>query len=146
MNNRLFDTNIGNLDFQPMPKRFMVWDKRKGKFCANVNNYKGIFGLVELCVFLMRQADNGRPYSDFDLVQSTNLFDRDGNEIFEGSIINAYECHNFGNGDNERDFDGVVVNHKGCWSVYSWNGVDELMQPLYELLPEHTTIISHYAI
>lgn len=32
MNNRLFDTNIGSLDFQPMPKHFMVWDKERKQF------------------------------------------------------------------------------------------------------------------
>lgn len=31
-NNQLPDINVGNLNFQPMPKRFMVWDKKYEKF------------------------------------------------------------------------------------------------------------------
>ena len=43
--------------------------------------------MATLISFHMYEAECGIPYTDFDLVQSTNLFDKDGKEIFEGSIV-----------------------------------------------------------
>lgn len=75
------------IDFQPMPKRFMVWDRHNKSFRINNDNGTQVFDMATLISFHMYEAECGIPYTDFDLVQSTNLFDKDGKEIFEGSIV-----------------------------------------------------------
>jgi len=75
------------IDFQPMPKRFMVWDRHNKSFRINNDNDTQVFDMATLISFYMYEAECGIPYTDFDLVQSTNLFDEDGEEIFEGSIV-----------------------------------------------------------
>ena len=78
------DTDAENtfpIKFQPMPKRFMVWDKQSKKF---------IGGLVPInisCQYEDLIWKSHRFPNDFIIVQSTNLFDKDGKEIFEGSIV-----------------------------------------------------------
>lgn len=75
------------VDFQPLTKRFMVWDTKTRSFCESKNNTNGVFDLIELATFIILHAETGRPHTDFVFIQSTNLFDKDGNEIFEGSIL-----------------------------------------------------------
>lgn len=74
-------------NFQPMPKRFMVWDRKRKTFRVNNGNGEKIFGVGALISFFLYQSKAGIPYTDFDLIQSTNLFDDNGKEIFEGSIL-----------------------------------------------------------
>lgn len=82
------DPNHPEFDiFKPSPKHFMIWDKKTKSFCQSMNNDSNIFDLPELAAFLMLHSGEGRPHTDFEFVQSTNLFDKDGKEIFEGSII-----------------------------------------------------------
>lgn len=138
------DTKIASpITFQPMPKRFMVWDKVGKQFLRKrlLDGIDMVFSIFELPLEIDCLDEEEK--KQFIVCQSTNLFDKDGKEIFEGSIINVYENYNFGNGDNERDFDGVVVNHEGCWCINSWHGEDEIMQPLYEIRPEHITLTGH---
>lgn len=70
--------------FQPMPKRFMVWHKKRQSFIEwggerildlyNLSNLLDCYSSIDY-------------YEDVIVVQSTNLFDKDGKEIFEGSIV-----------------------------------------------------------
>lgn len=105
------DTDIDVLtNFQPMPKRFIVWDKQKLEFVSYDSN---------LC--FVRDDDNNLCLCDIDWwaqdlvevessryisIQSTNLFDKDGKEIFEGSIIE----------DSEGDV-GVIEFENSQWAV-----------------------------
>lgn len=93
--------------FKPTPKRFMVWDKKTESFCQSMNNDGCVFELPELAAFLMLHAENGRPHTDFEFAQSTGLFDKDGKEIFEGSIIKDH-----GYIVNGKPLIVVVVPHK----------------------------------
>lgn len=71
--------------FEPMPKRFMVWDKNENRFHSELlpgNKHKIVFDIWEMDWWLDRDLAD-----DNIIVQSTNLFDKDGNEIFEGSIV-----------------------------------------------------------
>ncbi len=101
-----------NMKFQPMPKRFMVWDKKERYFCYN-HDGSHIFNMRDLAVFFVNKAIDGVPYGQFELVQSTNLFDKEGKEIFEGGIIDY-------NGDGSAL--GVVVGEDGEWHLKDKNG------------------------
>lgn len=70
--------------FRPTPKRFMVWDKGLKKFYEDSNGIISGGGIGWLTEFL---NSCGRPLELLEIVQSTNLFDKDGKEIFEGSIV-----------------------------------------------------------
>lgn len=73
--------------FQPMPKRFMVWDKEKNEFLTIFDD-DGLectkFAIHDLHSVI---EENGVNWDEVIIVQSTNLFDKDGKEIFEGSIV-----------------------------------------------------------
>lgn len=73
-----------NINFQPMPKRFMVWDKGLGKFLEHAG--EEIYDLVLLTDFL-DTYNVVEIHEDLVVIQSTNLFDENGEEIFEGSIV-----------------------------------------------------------
>lgn len=72
-----------NMKFQPMPKRFMVWDKR-GRVWLKGRSGGLVLDLVDISAELKY---NSNLPSDCQIVQSTNLFDAGTSEIFEGSII-----------------------------------------------------------
>ena len=94
--------------FKPMLKRFMVWDRHNKSFRINNDNDTQVFDMATLISFYMYEAECGIPYTDFDLVQSANLFDKDGKEIFEGSIIDY---------DGDGAALGVVVSIDGQWQL-----------------------------
>lgn len=90
-NNQLSDIDVGKLNFHPMPKRFMVWDNVHKDWLIPYNNEKDdtepyVFDVYELLcrLDLVKLSVKGEL---FTIIQSTNLFDKDGKEIFEGSIV-----------------------------------------------------------
>lgn len=92
------DTKIAPpITFQPMPKRLMVWDKEKRKFITHDDNFcfarddNNELCLCDIDWYAMDlvEVDPSR----YIVVQSTNLFDRDGKEIFEGSILEEDLTH-----------------------------------------------------
>ena len=93
----IFDTeNNFPINFRPMPKRFMVWDGNiflklqdaypKIAFQTEKMKKEMVYEVNDL-IALSEIAD----MSYFELVQSTNLFDKDGKEIFEGSIVRDFD-------------------------------------------------------
>lgn len=110
-NNQLPDINVGNLNFQPMPKRFMVWDEKGRKFVRGINghflNWREIANLVEPSIWDCA-VELDEVVERFTIVQSTNLFDKDDKEIFEGSIIDY---------DGDGAVLGVVVSIDGQWQL-----------------------------
>lgn len=107
------------VDFQPMPKRFMVWDRFNKAFRINNSGDTRVFDMFSLLSFLMYEARIGIPHTDFDLVQSTNLFDKDGEEIFEGSIV-AWSSDT-----------GVVELYKGKWTFHVVSSHFDVHHELY---------------
>lgn len=105
------------LTFQPMPKRFMVWDKERNKFYSELlpnSEAKIIFNIWEMDWWLDRDLEDKNI-----IVQSTNLFDMDGEEIFEGNIVSNGECRAVCVWDNSNaEFDFEMV--KGSDQVKSW--------------------------
>lgn len=108
------------VSFQPMPKRFKVWDTKENKFLDKQN--WAILSTQPDCGVTLPYENTHNPenidedcidWADADLLtgrylicQSTNLFDKDGEEIFEGSIVLW-----------GRDT-GVVELHKGKWTFH----------------------------
>lgn len=85
--------NTFPINFQPMPKRFMAWDKHQKDWVTkflmpstsdqNSDDYT--------CPLTLGTNSKGEidwlNNDQLILCQSTNLFDKDGKEIFEGSIV-----------------------------------------------------------
>lgn len=99
------------MKFQPMPKRFMVWDRQNKVFLTQpmeiwqiVNHFQGRVG------DLVNDDLSDRRYVFY---QSTNLFDKDGKEIFEGGIIDY---------NDDGSALGVVVGGDGEWRLKDRNG------------------------
>ncbi len=112
-------TEPHGIKFQPMPKRFMVWDKLSERFCRNINNDSNVFTIIELAVYLSDRSYCGTNINNYRILQSTNLFAKDGKEIFEGSIVSNGECRAVCVWDNSNaEFDFEMV--KGGDQVKSW--------------------------
>lgn len=101
------------LKFQPIPKRFMVWDKVGKQFLRKrlPDGVDMVFSIFELPLEIDCLDEEEK--EQFAICQSTNQFDEDGKEIFEGDIV--------------KDFDDVL----GCvyfdedilgWRVLFQNG------------------------
>lgn len=82
-------SGMNNIDFQPVPKRFMVWDKETKAFWYDFGGQNLIFeSEIRLGLWLANRKEvHGLDLNRFIIIQSTNLFDKDSNEIFEGSIV-----------------------------------------------------------
>lgn len=117
MNNQHADINVGNqtpTNFQPIPKRFMIWDTETNSFCGSQKNRNGIFDIDELADFMECHRSVSRtPMNRFIFCQSTNIFDKDSKEIFEGGVIDYND-----NGDAL----GIVVGVDGQWQLKDKNG------------------------
>lgn len=117
---------MSKLTFQPTPKRFIVWRKDYNQFAQKVlpgGKREYVYTLDEL----------GFYYDDPDCIicQSTNLFDEDGKEIFEGTIVRvtnkrtkeySYAVVSIGNENNSR---GVELWWQGEKDNYDlWGCLD----------------------
>lgn len=73
--------------FEPMPKRFLVWDKVCKQFLRKIlpDGIDMVFSIFELPLEIDCLDEEEK--KQFIICQSTNLFDKDGKEIFEGSIL-----------------------------------------------------------
>ena len=119
-NNQLSDIDAGKLNFQPIPKRFMVWDKGNQKFMYFIDDDGYERFMVDISELYVLIEEYGYSYEDVVIIQSTNLFDKDGKEIFEASIV-------------EWGSDiGAVELYKGKWTFHI---VDEPFDVYHELFP-----------
>lgn len=110
-----------NINFQPMPKRFMVWDERLNDFVkiSHTTDIR-IFDILGLKDFLRdRWAINED--LGIKLVQSTNLFAKGGKEIFEGSLLQT----------DKEGVGYVYMEDNGQWNVLFESSVHSLWDLLY---------------
>lgn len=123
-------------DFEPMPKRFMVWlvDIK----CWGTWYGMGIGQVMDLNQLVVFLADwsatskDGRGAEDeLVVVQSTNLFDKSNEEIFEGSIV------------EDKDGDrGLIVNRRGA-SMVRWVNPTYYSYALSEVVATSYKVIGH---
>ncbi len=112
-------------DFEPIPKRFMVWDKEAHDFVKGVNghilNWREIANLVEPTVWDCT-TELDEVVERFTVIQSVNLFDKDRKEIFEGGIVK-----------NDKGWVGVIKLYKGQWIVNYKKPMPEVWHLLYDI-------------
>ncbi len=79
------------IKFQTTPKRFMVWDKVGRQFLRRrlPNGVDMVFSIFELPLEIDCLDEDEK--KQFIVCQSTNLFDKDGKEIFEGSVVRDFD-------------------------------------------------------
>ena len=98
----------------------MVWDKGNQKFMYFIDDDGYERFMVDISELYVLIEEYGYSYEDVVIIQSTNLFDKDGKEIFEGSIV-------------EWGSDiGAVELYKGKWTFHI---VDEPFDVYHELFP-----------
>ncbi len=106
MKNNPSNENTLPINFHPMPKRFMVWDKVGRRFlCRRTpNSIEYVYPIFELPLEIDCLDDDEK--TQYVICQSTNLFDKDGKEIFEGHLVRW-------NGDV-----GIVQQRNGKWTFH----------------------------
>jgi hypothetical protein len=115
---------MNNIDFQPVPKRFMVWDKETKAFWYDFGGQNLIFeSEIRLGLWLANRKEvHGLDLNRFIIIQSTNLFDKDGNEIFEGSIVYCESDDEYGYVEYDHDEGKYMVIVDNIASDFSCGG------------------------
>lgn len=124
---------MSKIDFQPMPKRFMVYDIPNERFFTIGDAYpkcqisederkKFIFSMQDL-IALFGEVHYYDSVNDYIVCQSTNLFDKDGEEIFEGSILRGRDdslsvVQYDGDDGVFRTKSGAVLDDMSCGGDY----------------------------
>lgn len=125
------------INFQPMPKRFMVWDTETKSFCGSRHNELAIYDMDELADFMSIHRTLGdTPMDRFMFCQSTNLFDKDGKEIFEGSIVKGKVFD-----DPKTRILGVVIyRQQAFWII---NTEETHSEPLLKFYEKEIEVLGH---
>lgn len=82
---------MSKIGFQPIPKHFMVWDKEKREFMSIADDDGYDHFIIDISALDLMLDEYGYSYDDIIICQSTNLFDKDGREIWEGSIVKSFD-------------------------------------------------------
>ena len=116
-----------------MIPKFRVWDKTdKEMYLVDVINFnRGEFESIGDGITFLREAD------EVILMQSTGLFDKNGQEVFVGDIIKCtrgcpHEVY------LEKEYGGTYIGGmpsvylKGLLSGYAWTGDEEIIGNVYQ--------------
>lgn len=106
-------------NFQPIPKQFIAWDKHQKdwvtKFLLPSNsNQESDDWTCPLTLGVDSKGERNWLNNDQLIIcQSTNLFDANGNEIFEGSIVKGKVSDN----PKTEIFGVVVYRQQAFWII-----------------------------
>ena len=116
-----------------MIPKFRVWDKtdKEMYLVDEINFIRGEFESIGDGITFLRNAD------EVELMQSTGLFDRNGQEVFVGDIIKCtrgcpHEVY------LEKEYGGTFVGGmpaiylKGLLNGYAWTGDEEIIGNVYQ--------------
>ena len=116
-----------------MIPKYRVWDKTdKEMYLVDVINFnRGEFESIGDGITFLREAD------EVILMQSTGLFDKNGQEVFVGDIIKCtrgclHEVY------LEKEYGGTYIGGmpavylKGLLSGYAWTGDEEIIGNVYQ--------------
>lgn len=116
-----------------MIPKFRVWDKTdKEMYLVDVINFnRGEFESIGDGITFLREAD------EVILMQSTGLFDKNGQEVFVGDIIKCtrgcpHEVY------LEKEYGGTYIGGmpavylKGLLSGYAWTGDEKIIGNVYQ--------------
>lgn len=116
-----------------MIPKFRVWDKTdKEMYLVDVINFnRGEFESIGDGITFLRESD------EVILMQSTGLFDKNGQEVFVGDIIKCtrgcpHEVY------LEKEYGGTYIGGmpavylKGLLSGYAWTGDEEIVGNIWE--------------
>ena len=116
-----------------MIPKFRVWDKtdKEMYLVDEINFIRGEFESIGDGITFLRNAD------EVELMQSTGLFDRNGQEVFVGDIIKCtrgcpHEVY------LEKEYGGTFVGGmpaiylKGLLNGYVWTGDEEIIGNVYQ--------------
>lgn len=116
-----------------MIPKFRVWDKtdKEMYLVDEINFNRGEFESIGDGITFLREAD------EVILMQSTGLFDKNGQEVFVGDIIKCtrgcpHEVY------LEKEYGGTYIGGmpavylKGLLSGYAWTGDEEIIGNVYQ--------------
>ena len=111
--------------------KFRAWDKKEKKMVPVE------VLVVDIVSDTLRTVDNQGQFTDTEILQCTNLKDKNGKEIYEGDIVTT----------NLKpallilaQFKGEVRLKYGCFCLYQES---ELYEPLFEILDKNLEIIGN---
>lgn len=126
-----------------MIPKFRCWDhETKTMFDVKGINYnlRVVYGLNTEGI---ERTKNLFPYKDYPVMQSTGLFDKNGQEIFEGDVVKTTRfngrCDDVGGYyEYEEEYKGIVRQLEGCWVIDTGKETIELWSEM-----EENEIIGH---
>ena len=121
------------INFQPIPKRFMVWDTKYEKFLTVPME---IWQIVIHFRNRYHQLYDDSGNSRYVFCQSTNLFDKDRKEIWEGSIVRGQVFD-----DPRTRIVGVVVYRQQEFLIV--NSEETHSESLFKFYEKEIEVIGH---
>lgn len=121
-----------------MLPKFRVWMKSL-KWMCDVTNISFDSKFVDICQQgdIERYTEMSVEFDEVDLMQSTGLCDRNGNEVFVGDIIRCTRgCYH--EVYLEKEYGGTFIGGmpaiylKGLSEGYAWTGDEEIIGNVYE--------------